>query len=261
MKVGSKSCIRFRRTGTGNFFFVRLILLQPPETNTFCFIASIRKVIRKPYKGVVTRWNSDHAEVKHTNLFMGDLQAALAIMLSKDGVDKKKLVDADGNEVDKRAYHFTDKEERILQQYECAAEPVLLLSKFFQINKPSAHLVLIHLRVRINEMRQPRFDKYADISYSSMEVLTNRRKTETVVRDNIEDRRQRQIGKIEVMEDCIYDFRYMFADNLEYRCHLVDVDEKGHHIEAENLPEDMAVACLLHPLLGGEYCSHFVWQH
>ena len=210
-------------------------------------------MIRKPYKGVVTRWNSEHAEVRHTNIIMGDLQTALAQMLTEKGVDKRKLVDTDGNAVDKRAFHFTDKDERILRQYECAAEPVLLLSKFFQMSKPTAHLILINLRARIGEIREPRFDMYGDISYSNMEVLTNRRKTETVVRDNIDDRQRRQVGKIEVMEDCIADFREMFTDDLEYRCLLCDIHEKGHLVPAESLPEDIAVACLLHPLLGGEY--------
>jgi hypothetical protein len=48
-----------------------------------------RTVIRWPYKGVVTRWSSEHEEVKHTNIFMGDLQKALSIMLGDKGCDSK----------------------------------------------------------------------------------------------------------------------------------------------------------------------------
>lgn len=47
-----------------------------------------RKVIRRPVKAVVTRWNSDYEEVKATNIFMGDLMKSLSIMLDeKDGID------------------------------------------------------------------------------------------------------------------------------------------------------------------------------
>ena len=130
-----------------------------------------RKVQRRPYKGVVTRWNSEHEEVKHTNIFMGDYQLSLSRMFADDGIDRGLLHEGVGVHVDKMRFMFSQTDQMILRQFECAAEPAVLLSKFFQLNIPTAHLVLFHLRVRIAQMRQPSFMMYGDLSHSSLPVI------------------------------------------------------------------------------------------
>jgi hypothetical protein len=55
------------------------------------------------------------------------------------------LKDANGNPVDKQDLMFLPTDQMILRQYECGSEPVLLLSKFLQLDVSTAHLVLIHL--------------------------------------------------------------------------------------------------------------------
>jgi hypothetical protein len=144
-------------------------------------------VIRCPFHGVTNRLNSDHDEVRATNIFMGDMQRALGIMLGDKGCDLHLLRDADADPVDQMTLMFSPNDEMILRQYECAAEPVVLLSKFFQLNVPTSHLVLVHLRARIAQMREPKFDMYADISHSKMETLSLRNKTETVSSHDHED--------------------------------------------------------------------------
>jgi hypothetical protein len=110
------------------------------------------------------RWNSDFEEVKATNIFMGNLQFLLVLMLEDDGCNAKLLKDADSKSVvDKTTVMFTPSNQMMLHQYECAAEPVVLLSKLFQLNKPTSHLVIVHLQSRIQQMRELRFNMYKDI--------------------------------------------------------------------------------------------------
>jgi hypothetical protein len=109
------------------------------------FLFHYRKVIRRPYRGVTTRWNSDHEEVRATNICMGDLQRALVLMLGEKGCDEHLLQGADGDPVDKMSFMVSISDRAILRQYKCGAKPAVLLSKFFQMDTPSAHLVLVHL--------------------------------------------------------------------------------------------------------------------
>jgi hypothetical protein len=77
---------------------------------------------------------------------MGDLQCLLVLMLEDDGCNAKLLKDANSKSVvDKTTMMFTPSDQMMLRQYECAAEPVVLLSKLFQLNKPTSHLVIVHL--------------------------------------------------------------------------------------------------------------------
>lgn len=210
-----------------------------------------RRVIRKPFRGVTTRWNSDHEEVRATNIFMGDLQRSVVIMLGEGGCDAHLLRDSNGNAVDKSTLMFSPTDQLILRQYECGAEPVVLLSKFFQLDMPTSHLVLVHLRARIAQMRQPKFTMYADISHSRLETLTGRTKTETVLSSDVTDREDH--GRVEIMQPCVEIFRECFADDLEIRCSLREIDERDLNLmrNVPALPPDIAVACLLHPLVGG----------
>jgi hypothetical protein len=200
----------------------------------------------------VTRWNSDLEEVRHTNIMMGDMQKALSIMLApEDGIDRKLLSDKNNVAVDKMSLMFLTTETMILRQYECAAEPVLLLSKFFQESIPNAHLVLVHLRARIAEMREMRFMMYSDISHTHGEAITSRVKNEVVLSDEVTDRDDVG-GRVEAMSRCIQNFRLIFADDLEVRCKLTSFVDENRVQNVARLPSDIAIAALLHPLLGGK---------
>jgi hypothetical protein len=221
-----------------------------------------RKVIRRPFHGVATRWNSDIEEVKHTNIFMGDYQRALSIMLGDKGCDSNLVKDRDGKPVaDKATLMFTNTDQMILRQYECAAEPVLALSKFFQLDVPTAHLVLVHLRFQVAQLRENKFLMYSDISHSALSVLTNRTKTETVVTNEVTEREES--GRTEAMHECVSEFRTIFADDIELRCQLrqvVEIQEDEGIMQVEDvarLPEDIAIACLLHPI-GGKPIGYLV---
>ena len=183
---------------------------------------------------------------------MGDLQSSLDIMLNEeDGIDRDLLHQKDGTPVSKNTLWFTPNDQTILRQYECAAEPVSLLSKFFQLNVPTAHLVLIHLRVRIAQMRDTKFMMYGDISYSDEPDLTKRSKTETVLSED--NRHRNNLGRVESMMECIKNFRALFADSLDLRCGLIKESAPGQAVDVERLPTEIAIAALLHPLLGGTF--------
>lgn len=201
----------------------------------------------------MTRWNSDYDEVKATNIFMGDLQRSLVIMLGEDGCDRHLLRNQYGETVDKMSLMFSTTDQMILRQYECGSEPVVSLSKFFQMDVPTSHLVLVHLRACIAELRKPKFQMYADISHSPLESLTSRNKTETVLSDEVVDREDH--GRVEVMHKCVAKFRAIFADDLESRSGLVQWDEDNHLVATpvEELPSDLAISCILHPLVGGKH--------
>jgi hypothetical protein len=115
-----------------------LVVVAFLKTNCFFLFSflllTLRKVIRGPYCGVATRWNLDHKEVHATNIFMGNLQRSLVMMLGENGCDIHLLQDTEGDPVDRMTMMFSPKEQTILWQYECGSEPVMLLSKFFQLD-------------------------------------------------------------------------------------------------------------------------------
>lgn len=212
----------------------------------YCF----RKVIRKPHRGVVTRWNSEYLEVRHSNICMGDLQMALSEMLDPEtGIDRKLLKDVHGEPVDRNDLMFVPNELNMLRQYECAAEPVMKLSEFFQHSAPMVHQVLVVLRARIQEMREPTFLMYGDISYNeNLSVLTDRKKTEIIGSDA---EKEQHGATVQPMIEEIYDFRRQFADDLESRCGLT-FERDGVTYDPDDLPTDIALGCLLNPLVGGK---------
>jgi hypothetical protein len=98
---------------------------------------------------------------------------------------------------------------------------------------------------------------FADISHSPMELLTVCSKTEMVLsHDDVVDGDDH--GRVMSMEPCIARFQYLFADDLEIRCGLVNKLEEGGMMEdAKERPTDIAVACLMNPLVGGMSCVRY----
>lgn len=194
---------------------------------------------------------------------MGDLQRSLSIMLAEGGCDENLLHDEQGNYViaEKPHYMFAPMDQMVLRQYECGSEPAVLLSKFFQRTYPTFHLILFHLRVRIAQMREPKFLMYGDVSHSDFDILSNRSKSETVLSNSVE--KQDDTGRVNPMVPCVADFRRIFADDLEVRCGLCEWEDKNKTIlvDVERLPPDLAISCLLNPMVGGKsvWVDAFLW--
>jgi hypothetical protein len=64
------------RSGMSYSHVCKVVFFQCTLTIGWLLLIRPRKVIRRPFKGVVTRWNSDYEEVKATNIFMGDLKCS-----------------------------------------------------------------------------------------------------------------------------------------------------------------------------------------
>ena len=131
---------------------------------------------------------------------------ALSEMLDPvTGIDCALLKDCNGMEVDRNTLMFVPNELNILRQYECAAEPVMHLSSFFQHTAPTVHHILITLRARIQEMREETFMMYGDISYNEqLPVLTDRKKPEIIGSDA---EKEQHGATVQPMLEEIYHFR------------------------------------------------------
>jgi hypothetical protein len=63
-------------------------------------------------------------------------------------------------------------------------------------------------------------------------------------------------GQVEPMLYPVDEFRVLVCDDLEMLCGLVYQDENEEDWR-DTLPSDIAVACLLHPLVGGMSYLHW----
>lgn len=96
-----------------------------------------RDPMLNPNPGNVTRWDSWLEEVERSNLIMGDITTTIKGLLAVGGSDQDLE--------DKEGVTLTDKEKMILRQYEAAALPATVLSKFTQDNDQAWSYVLFHL--------------------------------------------------------------------------------------------------------------------
>jgi hypothetical protein len=107
-------------------------------------------------------------------------------------------------------------------------------------------------------MQETRFTMYEEISHLKMPILTNRRRSETVLAPDVKD--WEDYGQVQPMLFPVDQFRALFCDDLEIRCGLVVEDKKEeslvHHVD--ELPSNIAIACLLNPLVGG--MSYLYWR-
>jgi hAT family C-terminal dimerisation region len=217
-----------------------------------------RKVIRRVQPCVVTRWNSSHDEVKSTNIFMSDVTIALSEMLDDTkGIDRHLLKETSSQQkIDKHEFTFTPLDKMIYRQYECAAEEVASLSRFFQKSGATAHEQLFEIRYCLQELKKPKFQMYSDISHSDVSDLGKRVKCEVVLENSAVDQHEHTMGKPETMLDCIERFRYLFSQDFAHRIGLIEESQDNHGeaivIDVPSLPTDISVAALLNPLYGGE---------
>jgi hypothetical protein len=97
---------------------------------------------------------------------------------------------------------------------------------------------------------------FADISHSPVETLTGCNKPKMVLSHNDSvDGGGDNHGKCKTMEPCIARFRTILTNDLEIRCGLlVETEYRGVYEDVKELPTDIAVSCLLNPLVGGKHC-------
>ena len=205
-------------------------------------VAAKRLVVVLPSPSVATRWDSTNKEVASLNRIMGDVSKGLNVMIH--GMDSGKLM-KDGNLHPVTDFTFTPTDKLILRQFECASEPCVLLSKFYQINGATSHETIFVTTAYIAMMRMTHFVMFDDISHTDLVDLKARKKTVYVVASTHPEADENG-RKEECMDSCIELFRMLYADDMEVRCGLADTIGAP----AIKLPSMTAVALLLNPLYG-----------
>lgn len=196
--------------------------------------------------GVTTRWDSANREVASINRIMSDLNRALNLLIT--GIDAKKLTVKEGAPlVSVSDFTFTATDKIILRQFECGSDPCVQLSKFYQLNKATSHETLFVTRAYIAMMRETSFLMYFDLSRTEIADLRPRKRTVYVVSSQHIAEPEHLDRPEKAMDPCVELFRMRYAEDMEDR---VGITEEGS--PANKLPNDIALACLLNPLYGGE---------
>ena len=109
----------------------------------------------------------------------------------------------------------------------------------------------------MQEMKQPLFLMYSDISHVPTGDLGKRVKSELVLQNSAVDKHKNvTLGKPEKMLDCIQEFRTIFVTDFQIRngFSFIQVNDDGEQLlyNEDKLPSDVAVAALLNPLYGGK---------
>ena len=111
------------------------------------------KKSRKPHMGPMlrnqTRWDSTYDETKRANQIMGDICDTNQILLDEDGADRFLLTaeEVESGNWDRLVY--TERDKKILRQYEGIAEPARAFSKFLQDRRNTPSYVLFESRLAI----------------------------------------------------------------------------------------------------------------
>lgn len=102
-----------------------------------------------PDPGIEVRWNSFVDEAKRANEIMGDIEDTNAILLAKDGIDYDMLTPDEQQSGDTSRLTYTPSNKKILRQYEGAATPGKLFSKFLQDRRNTPSYVLVESRLAV----------------------------------------------------------------------------------------------------------------
>jgi hypothetical protein len=250
-------------SGTGDFKVCSNPVLSEILTKTHNIVARVHRsyqrleVIRDvqrqakrlsvvlPSPGVPTRWDSTNREVSSVNRIMGDFNKGLHLMIN--GMDKDKLTAKDGTVRMVSDFTFTPTDKLILRQFECASEPCVMLSKFYQVNGPTSHETLFVTTAYLALMRDSSFVMYDDISHTELEDLKIRKKTVYVLSSSHVVTDEDTGRKEQPMDPCIELFRKLYVNDMSHRCGLTEDGES-----VDKLPKEIAMALLLNPMYGGK---------
>jgi hypothetical protein len=209
--------------------------------------AAKRTVILIPSPSVPTRWDSANREVASVNKIMGDFNKGLHLLIN--GVDNKKLHPKEGQQqYGISDFTFTANDKVILRQFECGSDPCVQLSKFYQLNKATAHETLFVTAAYISMMRETSFMMYDDLSHTELNDLRPRKRTTFVVSSQHIATEEDMDRPEQAMDTSIELFRMLYATDMEERCGMLDDGEP-----ACKLPTDLAIALLLNPIYGGKF--------
>jgi len=129
-----------------------------------------RKPMLLPDPANETRWNGLIDETVRANIIMGDICAALSILLSSGGSDRDLLNASEIASNDFSRVTYTDCDKVVLRQFEGASVPAKKFSKFTQDNREAWSYVLYESRLTIALSREESFTIVAGM-YCASQVL------------------------------------------------------------------------------------------
>ena len=108
-----------------------------------------RKPLLNPDPANETRWNGCIDETIRANLIMGDICDTVDALLDPSGDDYNLLTSDEKESEDKSRVSYTDDDKMILWQFEGAATPAKMFSKFLQDRRNAPPYVLFEARMAI----------------------------------------------------------------------------------------------------------------
>ena len=108
-----------------------------------------RKPLLNPDPANETRWNGCIDETIRANLIMGDICDTVDALLDPSGDDYNLLTSDEKESEDKSRVSYTDDDKMILRQFEGAATPAKMFSKFLQDRRNAPPYVLFEARMAI----------------------------------------------------------------------------------------------------------------
>jgi hypothetical protein len=225
-----------------------------------------RKPILLPDPAGETRWNGFIDETKRSNIIMGDLTETQSVLLGPHGSDRTLLTAEEITSNDLSRLNYTNSNKMVLRQFESAALPAKLFSKFTQDRRDTFSYMLFESRLAVSRSREETFTMHpgmykvpnsiecssiyliaiVDISHMNRTVDLRARGERTVLvkKDSamVTNDVEQDYSHVVIMDSCIEKYRDEYASDLEKRLSL----------NADKLTTAYAVSTLLNPVFGLE---------
>lgn len=108
-----------------------------------------RNPLLRPDPANEVRWNSSLDETARSNMIMGDVEDTQNVLLASDGDDYDLLTNEEKDSGDISRLTHTPHNKKILRQFEGAATPAKVFSKFLQDREHAPPYVLMEARLAI----------------------------------------------------------------------------------------------------------------
>lgn len=185
------------------------------------------------------------------NTARADIVQAYADTVGPNRANVKYLEDSDDedDEDDDSRFLLSADEIEIIRQIECGYEPVVQLSKFTQGTYVMIFDWLFMIRHTCQEMSQPTFTMYEDISIDASVQNLRDRKRNVVVQTHSTYMTARRVGSV-CMKKEVELARSVYVKNMQVRFGLTD--ESGDHLKI--IRKTVLHGAMLNPLSGTSSC-------
>jgi len=166
-------------------------------------------------------------EVVRSNTIMSDLSDTLEILLSPEGMDYSMLSEVEKANNDISAHSFTDRDKKVLRQFEGVATPAKVFCMYLQNNHPSCWAYqTFELRLTLQDTGADTIPIYPDISRTDrVKDLRNRGdKTILVKKSGVEVNAEtaKNYDKVKLMDPMVETYCNLYVEDLAKRVGLSD---------------------------------------